>query len=129
MNQCRKCRKQKPYDISIQKIKGAKITLIDIPNRFRKLRSARGFSVYRLARESDVSENYIHKIERGENQPSVYILEKLLTCLGVTLPEFLNESTEIMYPSDFERELIESVRTLPAEKDSAILHIAKLIGK
>ena len=129
MNQCRKCRKQKPYDISIQKIKGAKITLIDIPNRFRKLRSARGFSVYRLARESDVSENYIHKIERGENKPSVYILEKLLTCLGVTLPEFLNESTEIMYPSDFERELIESVRTLPAEKASAILHIAKLIGK
>ena len=103
--------------------------MIDIPNRFRKLRSARGFSVYRLARESDVSENYIHKIERGENQPSVYILEKLLACLGVTLPEFLNESTEIMYPSDFERELIESVRTLPAEKASAILHIAKLIGK
>ncbi len=103
--------------------------MIDIPNRFRKLRSARGFSVYRLARESDVSENYIHKIERGENQPSVYILEKLLTCLGSTLPEFLNENTDIMYPSDFERELIESVRLLPAEKASAILHIAKLISK
>lgn len=103
--------------------------MIDIPNRFRKLRSAKGFSVYRLARESDVSENYIHKIERGENQPSVYILEKLLACLGVTLPEFLSEDTDIMYPSDFERELIESVRTLPLEKAAAVLHIAKLIGK
>ena len=74
--------------------------MIDIPNRFRKLRTDRGFSVYRLSKESDVSENYIHKIERGENQPSVYILEKLLSCLGTTLPEFLNGDSEVMYPSD-----------------------------
>ena len=103
--------------------------MIDISKRFQKLRNAKGFSVYYLARESDVSENYIHKIERGENQPSVYILEKLLACLGVTLPEFFNENEDIMYPSELERELIESVRILPQEKASAILYIVKLIAK
>ena len=101
--------------------------MIDIPNRFRKLRTDKGFSVYRLSKESDVSENYIHKIERGENQPSVYILEKLLSCLGSTLPEFLNGDAKIMYPSDFERELLESVRVLPEEKALALLQIAKLM--
>lgn len=101
--------------------------MIDIPNRFRKLRTDKGFSVYRLSKESDVSENYIHKIERGENQPSVYILEKLLSCLGTALPEFLNEDTEVMYPSDFERELLESIRVLPKEKAQALLQMAKLL--
>ena len=101
--------------------------MIDIPNRFQKLRSDKGFSVYRLSKESAVSENYIHKIERGENQPSVYILEKLLSCLGVTLPEFLNEDSEAMYPSVFERELLENARVLPKEKAQALLQMAKLL--
>ncbi|MCI8741033.1 MAG: helix-turn-helix transcriptional regulator [Lachnospiraceae bacterium] len=103
--------------------------MTDISSRFQTLRMSRGVSVYRLSKEADVSENYIHKIERGESQPSVYILDKLLGCLGVTLPEFLNGDSSVMYPSDFERELIENVRMLPEEKAAAILHIAKLMGQ
>lgn len=103
--------------------------MIDIPNRFQKLRKDKRFSVYRLARESDVSENYIHRIERGENQPSIYILEKLLSCLGVTLPEFLNENAEAIYPTNFERALLESVRMLPEDKAAVVLQIARLMGK
>jgi transcriptional regulator with XRE-family HTH domain len=103
--------------------------MIEIPNRFKNLRTEKGFSVYRLAKVSDISENYIHKIEKGESQPSVYILEKLLSCLGTTPAEFLNENSAVMYPSDFERELVETVRVLPKEKADAVLHIAKLMGE
>ncbi len=103
--------------------------MIEIPNRFKNLRTEKGFSVYRLAKVSDISENYIHKIEKGESQPSVYILEKLLSCLGTTPAEFLNENSAVMYPSDFERELVETVRVLPKEKADAVLHIAKLVGE
>lgn len=103
------------------------IIMIDIPDRFQKLRNAKGISVYRLSKESDVSENYIHKIERGESQPSVYILKKLLSHLGVSVAEFLEGDTKAMYPSEFERELLESVRVLPEEKASAILQLAKLL--
>ncbi|MCI9600224.1 MAG: helix-turn-helix transcriptional regulator [Lachnospiraceae bacterium] len=102
---------------------------MEIPNRFKNLRTEKGFSVYRLAKVSDISENYIHKIEKGESQPSVYILEKLLSCLGTTPAEFLNENSAVMYPSDFERELVETVRVLPKEKADAVLHIAKLMGE
>lgn len=101
--------------------------MIDIANRLLKLRNDKDFSVYRLSKEAEVSENYIHKIERGESLPSLYILEKLLSRLGSTIPEFLNEDGEMMYPSDFERELLESVRELPEEKAAAILHITKLM--
>ena len=103
--------------------------MIEIPNRFKNLRTEKGFSVYRLAKVSDISENYIHKIEKGESQPSVYILEKLLSCLGTTPAEFLNENSAVMYHSDFERELVETVRVLPKEKAVAVLHIAKLMGE
>ena len=103
--------------------------MIEILNRFKNLRTEKGFSVYRLAKVSDISENYIHKIEKGESQPSVYILEKLLSCLGTTPAEFLNENSVVMYPSDFERELVETVRVLPKEKADAVLHIAKLMGE
>ena len=95
--------------------------------KIKDLLTDRGWTLYRLSKESDVSENYIHKIERGENQPSVYILEKLLSCLGVTLPEFLNEDSEAMYPSVFERELLENARVLPKEKAQALLQMAKLL--
>lgn len=101
--------------------------MIDIASRLLKLRNDKDFSVYRLSKEAEVSENYIHKIERGESLPSLYILEKLLSRLGSTIPEFLNEDGEMMYPSDFERELLESVRELPEEKAEAILHIIKLM--
>ncbi len=103
--------------------------MIDISGRLKNLRVKKGFIVYRLYKASDISENYIHRIEKGKSQPSVYVLEQLLACFGVTLAEFLNENSAVMYPSDFERELIETVRVLPKEKAEAVLHIAKLMGE
>lgn len=100
---------------------------MDLAKQFKELRTAKDYSVYKLSKESDVSENYIRSIEKGKSQPSVLVLDKLLSSMGVTLPEFLNEDREIMYPSDFERDLVETVRLLPDEKAAAVLHIAKLM--
>lgn len=55
---------------------------MELHERLKKLRTDQGVSVYRLARLSEVSENYIRTIERGNNQPSVQILSKLLTPFG-----------------------------------------------
>lgn len=100
---------------------------MDLPKQFRELRSSRGVSVYKLSKISDVSENYIHRIEKGENQPSVEILNRLLSAMGITLAEFFNENREILYPSASERELVETIRQMPQEKVDAILQIAKMM--
>jgi len=100
---------------------------MDLATRFKELRTAKGYSVYKLSKESDVSENYIRSIEKGKSQPSVMVLEKLLSSMGVTLAEFLNKNREVMYPTEFERDLVETVRLLPEEKAAAILNIAKLM--
>ena len=102
-----------------------RMTPVDIAEQFKKLRTDKGRSVYWLSKEADISENHIHKIERGESQPTITTLEKLLTCLGVTLAEFFNGDTSAVYPSDFEKELLRSVRVLPEENADVVLQLAK----
>lgn len=100
-----------------------------IAEKFNKLRTEKGFSVYKLSKLSDVSENYIHKIEKGESLPSVFVLEKLLSSLDTTLSEFFCEDSSAIYPTDFEREFLTSLRRLKPEEADAILHLIKLMGK
>lgn len=62
---------------------------MDLGISFKNIREGKGKSVYALSKETGVSENHIHSIEKGTTQPSVAILERLLNALGVTLPESL----------------------------------------
>lgn len=98
---------------------------MNVAEQFQQLRTDKKCSVYRLSKETGISQNQIHKIERGESHPTIITLEKLLSCLGVTLAEFFNEDMSAMYPSEFEKELIRSVRVLPEEKAAVLLKVAK----
>lgn len=102
---------------------------MNLSKRFRALRKSKSISIYKLAKLSEVSENYIRTIEKGGSQPSVAIMEKLLSPLGVTLSEFFNDSEDVIHPSPFERDLVESVRILDEEKANMVLSIAKLFAK
>lgn len=102
---------------------------MNLSAKFKELRLSKELSVYKLSKLSDVSENYIHRVEKGKTQPSVAMLDKLLVCLGVTLSEFFNDGQAVIYPTVFERNLLESVRVLTAEKASAVLEITKLLSK
>lgn len=102
---------------------------MDLPVKFRTLRTQKNISVYKLSKDTDISQNYIRKIEKGESQPSVLVLEKLLARLGTTLAEFFNDSENILYPTADERELVENYRVLNEEKAVAVLHMVKLMAK
>jgi len=102
---------------------------LELNERFKKLRTDKNYSVYKLSKISDVSENYIRSIEKGSAQPSVLILEKVLKALGTNLAEFFNGDEEVLYPTDFERKLIRSARMLDEEKAQAALHIIQLMAK
>lgn len=102
---------------------------MNLSKDFKTLRVAKGYSVYKISKISEVSENYIREIEKGKSQPSVLVLQKMLGCLGMTLSEFFSDGSEVLYPTDFERELIESVRMLDEEKAVTVLQVAKLMSK
>ena len=49
----------------------------------RSLRAERGLSPEALALEAGVQRNYVSLIERGVNQPTITIIFKLATALGM----------------------------------------------
>lgn len=95
----------------------------------KQLRTSKNLSVYKLSRMTDVSENHIRSIEKGNSQPSVLTLEKLLTALGTNLAEFFNEDQTILYPSELEQELLLAVRHLDKEQAKALIHLATLMNR
>jgi transcriptional regulator with XRE-family HTH domain len=70
----------------------------DIPLVFgrvlRALRVERGLSQEALAFEAGVQRNYISLLERGINQPTISVIFKLSTALGIR-PSALVEQVEI----------------------------------
>ncbi len=50
-----------------------------------RLRKQKGLSQEDLALDSGVNKNYLSDLERGERNPTIVVLEKIATSLGVTL--------------------------------------------
>lgn len=59
-----------------------------VARRLREIRRERRLSQEELAARAGINRNYVGKIERGENSPTVEMLEKLAVVLGVE-PELL----------------------------------------
>ncbi len=53
--------------------------------RIRQFRQAKGISQEELAFKINSARNFIGCIERGEKAPSIYILYKISTILGVSI--------------------------------------------
>lgn len=65
-----------------------KIVAREIGEEIHKLRTERGFSLYRLEKETGVKAHHIAQIEKAQICPRVDILQRLLVALdaGVILP-------------------------------------------
>lgn len=100
---------------------------MDVHTKLQSLRKNKGVSVYRLSRMTDVSENHIHRIERGEAQPSVLVLEKLLTAMGTSLPEFFNSDSEIVYLSETKKEIVSLICGFNETQSRTLLEFLKTV--
>ena len=97
--------------------------------QLRQIRMAQDVSVYKLSKDSDISENHIHSIEKGTSQPSVAVLEKLLNPLGMTLCEFFNTGETVVYPTENELQLLQAVRRLSGERAQLVLSLAQALAQ
>ena len=88
--------------------------------RLKQLREAKEFSIYRLSKDSDISQGHISDLENGKNQPTIETLKKLLTPMGITLSEFFNEDGEVTVLNDREKEIVTSFRTMNDENASLV---------
>lgn len=95
---------------------------MELGERLRYWRKKKKVSVYKLCHISDISENHIRSIEKGEKQPTVAKLKALTDALGVSLSEFFNEDeAHICYLTENEKHLLDLYRSLPPNKADIIL--------
>ena len=97
--------------------------------RLKQLREAKEFSIYRLSKDSDISQGHISDLENGKNQPTIETLNKLLTPMGITLSEFFNEDGEVAVLNDREKEIVTSFRTMNDENANLYLQLGKALSK
>jgi transcriptional regulator with XRE-family HTH domain len=97
--------------------------------RLKQLREAKEFSIYRLSKDSDISQGHISDLENGKNQPTIETLKKLLTPMGITLSEFFNEDGEVSVLNDREKEIVTSFRTMNDENAALYLQLGKALSK
>ena len=65
---------------------------MEVGERIRELREARGMTQNALANAAGVSPTYIYQLERGEKSPTVEYLDHICWGLGVTIKDFFGES-------------------------------------
>ena len=97
--------------------------------RLKQLREAKEFSIYRLSKDSDISQGHISDLENGKNQRTIETLKKLRTPMGITLSEFFNEDGEVTVLNDREKEIVTSFRTMNDENANLYLQLGKALSK
>ena len=63
--------------------------------RIRYLREEKGLSIEALALEADINRNYLGDLERGTRNPTVVVLNKIVTALNISLSELFEGIREL----------------------------------
>ena len=91
---------------------------MDVLARLRSLLQARGWTEYRLAKESKLNESTIANIYRRNNVPTVATLEAICKAFGITLSEFFADSEMVELTPEL-RELFDKwIRLSPNQKNA-----------
>ncbi|MBR4305791.1 MAG: helix-turn-helix transcriptional regulator [Ruminiclostridium sp.] len=100
---------------------------MDISKRLKEVRKTKNISVYKLSQLSGVSETHIRDLERGDKNPSLDTLFRMVTPLGISLSELLNETDDVSYLNKKEKILIECFRNLSEDKADALIAFLKTL--
>lgn len=93
---------------------------MDVLERLQKLMDARGWSMYRLAKESGLTESTISNIYRRNAIPSIVTLESICKGFGITLSQFFAEGEMVELTPELQ-EVFENWRALTPEQKDATL--------
>lgn len=97
--------------------------------KIRKLRTAKGLTIYKLSKETGITQNHISDLECGRRNPSLDTLRRLIVPLGISLSELFCEDENVTYLSEKERMLVENYRMLPEEKGDFLLQMSSILNK
>lgn len=97
-------------------MKGAAI--MDVGSRITSFRTAKHYTVNKLATLAGISQSYLRDVELGKKNPTVEILSYICDALGISLSEFFDDSTASALQND---PLLNAVYSLNAKQRLALL--------
>lgn len=100
---------------------------MNIGKRLRTIRESKKITIYRISKETGISQNHISGIELGKRQPTIDTLIRLIEPLGITLAELFNEDGEAVFLSEEEKTLLESYRCLPDDRAAVLMSLSKML--
>ena len=92
--------------------------MMDVNAKLKHLLEKNGWSEYKLAKESGLSESTIANIFRRNTVPSITTLEAICSGFGITLSQFFTESQMVELTPELQ-ELFESWTALTPEQKAA----------
>lgn len=98
---------------------------MDVLVRLQELMDARGWSEYRLAKESGLSNSTISNIFRRNNSPTIPTLETLCAAFGLSLSQFFADKNDPVELNEDQKLLFEKWSTLTAKQKEVILAVIK----
>lgn len=101
---------------------------MDILERLKKYMDARGWTEYRLAKESGLSESTIANIYHRNTTPSISTLEAICkNGFGITLSQFFADDEMVELTPQL-REFMEIWRPLKPEQKEAVINMVRAMN-
>ena len=91
---------------------------MNVGKRITFFRTAKNYSVNKLATLSGISQSYLRDIELGNKNPTIEILSYICDALTISLREFFDEQTDNQFCDD---PLIEKVYQLTPKQRETLL--------
>ena len=73
------------------------MNMIDVLKKIDELRKEKGWSIYKLAEESNLTQSTLANMFRRKSIPSLKTLEQICDAFGISLSEFFSEKNNIDY--------------------------------
>lgn len=93
--------------------------MIDVVRKINRMRIERGWSVYKLAELSGLSEKTIYNWEKRCSIPTIQALEGICDAFGITLSQFFAEDNYVEMNAEM-KELFDSYLSLTQEQRQAV---------
>lgn len=89
--------------------------------------NARKWSLYRLAKETDIQYSSLHSMFEKNTQPTIPTMAKICQGLGITMGEFFSDTivTEFSHCTEDEQELLNLYRELDRQDQKMILSVSR----
>ena len=102
---------------------------MNVLEKVKKMQSERGWSTYKLAYESGLTQSTLSNMFARGTCPTVDTLEKICEAFGISLSEFFEDNEKKSYLSKEESELIKKYRTLTDKEKEAVNSMVNALYK